>query len=438
MSSEAAAERNQQAAQEKAKQKNRFTPKSNETAASFLKRIKTEIETERGMFVNLDPLKLAVKDNKTVHNAVIDKKPEGDVLKINWKFPFGTDELKIENVGGIVPGFVPAPPSTTSGITVADLKKAPDVQKAYDKFAKGNEKPDQLVKTPNEAKEFIEARSEGLVKEHFSLYHQLRYHKKKEKEALSSKPVSENVAIDRNMTKESKVKKDNYNDMQNFSSEITKNWLTISYLGDDIGRRFSAMPPFLDSREGEYIELSNQIDKIDMRGQYLTGTNLIIATSKEKLPINSMRTIAHEQLHYASWLGGGQDMRWKDYLGLPVTAGYISWLHEGLTEMHAQQLMRGHNLRPSRISYPNEMQVGICLQVLAGEDILKKAYLTGDFTEVRKNVNNKLGEGTFAEVALKPNAAEALAFLLGKLDAEKSKQFNLILGQIKENLVKVG
>ena len=57
------------------------------------------------------------------------------------------------------------------------------------------------------------------------------------------------------------------------------------------------------------------------------------------------------------------------------------------------------------------------MQQLVGEEALRKAYLTGDFTEVRDIINKKLGEGTFEALLKMDKGVEALKFLVEKLKA---------------------
>ena len=92
--------------------------------------------------------------------------------------------------------------------------------------------------------------------------------------------------------------------------------------------------------------------------------------------------------------------------------------HEtGLTEMHAQQLTRSHGYTPSDISYRGETAVAYSLQRIVGAARLRRAYLTGDFTEVRRIVDRRLGAGTFGRLARMPNGYAALSFLRGRMDA---------------------
>jgi hypothetical protein len=162
-------------------------------------------------------------------------------------------------------------------------------------------------------------------------------------------------------------------------------------------------------------------------GRYIGGTNHIMIRDdqpheegivvRDRTESRRRLTILHEQLHYAAWLGGGMDIRWRDGEGHPVIAGRVGWLHEGLTEMHAQQIVRSHGHQPGYVSYPHETATGIYLQRLVGADTLRRAYLTGDFTQVRQALDRRLGAGTFDRLLQKRNGAEALSFLMGRMEA---------------------
>lgn len=117
--------------------------------------------------------------------------------------------------------------------------------------------------------------------------------------------------------------------------------------------------------------------------------------------------IAHEQAHYLAALNGGLGEVTEDgkmdftlYLGNKRIKG-AAWLHEGLTELHSQQLIRKFGILSKKIGYPKEVKFCLYLQKLVGEDILKKAYLSGDFTKVRDKLDSELGYGTFEEIIMK-------------------------------------
>lgn len=186
--------------------------------------------------------------------------------------------------------------------------------------------------------------------------------------------------------------------IEQWSGIIAREWLTVDFLGPTIYGRFSRTPPIQTVEESSFFDAYKEAFGILPAGLQFPRTNhQILDISKETdTPANKAKTVVHEELHYASELGGGKNIRWwDDTLFRPRELGHVSWLHEGLTELYAQQLTRAHGLTPDYVSYPYETATAFYLQKLVGEETLKRAYLTGDFTYVRNTVDAKLGSGTF-------------------------------------------
>jgi hypothetical protein len=194
---------------------------------------------------------------------------------------------------------------------------------------------------------------------------------------------------------------------QDIHQEV-RGWMRPEYLGRRTHERFTEHPPVLAMERG-----------MKTAGLYMPFTNGTVLDPVDMSSTDQMYvTIVHEQLHYASHLNGGGQIRWRDDEGGPAFASFDSnrWLHEGLTELHAQQLARarGHEHPPS---YPAETTIGFYLQRIVGEDTLREAYFSGDFTEVRREVNERLGEGTFEAMLSSDNGQDALVFLVSRLEA---------------------
>ncbi len=223
---------------------------------------------------------------------------------------------------------------------------------------------------------------------------------------------------------------------EEISREVSTEWLSEDYLGSTIYARFRRSPPVTTGESGDFFdamggasEARGEADALGygygISGTYYNGTNHITVISDEPGPAelsdphgaNRYVRNAHEQLHYASWLGGGHEIRWRGDDGNPAFCGYIQWLHEGLTELHAQQLARTHGHEPTYVSYRYETATGFYIQQIAGEETLRTAYLTGDFTEVRRRLDSSLGEGAFDRIASMRRGAEALSFLMGRMAA---------------------
>jgi len=211
-----------------------------------------------------------------------------------------------------------------------------------------------------------------------------------------------------------------YRSSAGLNREIATQWLNESYLGTINGKRFAATPPMLtvELDKGFFERVAN-VYGCPAVGLQFEGTNLItIAKSLENKPeADRRKTITHEQLHYASELGGGKVIRWKNQKGDLIVYGYAKWLHEGLTELHAQQITRSKGYTPSRVSYALETITGVYLQRLVGAGVLKEAYLTGDFSKVREIVDKKLGTDSFDGMMKTNKGVDALLFLRNGLNS---------------------
>ncbi|MEW6723154.1 MAG: hypothetical protein AB1324_07860 [Candidatus Micrarchaeota archaeon] len=197
-------------------------------------------------------------------------------------------------------------------------------------------------------------------------------------------------------------------------------WFDPDYLGESIAGRAARHPPVVTAETNAFFDsddaLSSRRGPMDAYqgsgGRYRSGTNHItIREGGHRSPA----LMSHELLHYLSYIGGGHEMRWRGDGGTPVMPGYISWLHEGLTELHAQQLVREHGERPRGVGYPYETATSFYLQKLVGRDVLRQAYLSGDFTDVRRILDGRLGAGTFERLASARNGLDALTIITGRM-----------------------
>lgn len=196
-------------------------------------------------------------------------------------------------------------------------------------------------------------------------------------------------------------------------------WLDANYLGATVSVRFGAAPPILTNESPALFEINNAAEGYSGGGNglYLPFTNHVMISTEIANPADRMCIIAHETLHYAAFLGGGHDgMRYQDAEGNPTVLGHVPWLHEGLTELHAQQLVRSHGTTPSYVGYPAETLTAYYLQQIAGADATRAAFLSGDCTEVRRAVDARLGGGTFDSLLRIDNGTDALAYLQGRMD----------------------
>jgi hypothetical protein len=214
--------------------------------------------------------------------------------------------------------------------------------------------------------------------------------------------------------------------MAGYASQITGDWLP-SIVGGDIASRMSLAPAtlcaFSETDDMSAGQIFLELQMIGSLGGYLTGTNAIVIPPEVLAysEADALHVVLHEQLHYASWLGGGKNIRWRDESGNPCFQGSSrAWsMHEGLTELTAQEIVRERDFEPTHIGYPAEVITCYYMEQLLGEggrDILRSAYLSGDFTQVRQLVDAQLGAGTFDALISKPDAAQALSYIVGRID----------------------
>lgn len=98
----------------------------------------------------------------------------------------------------------------------------------------------------------------------------------------------------------------------------------------------------------------------------------------------TLKRVAHERLHQLA------DPKAEAVLGEP--------LYEGVTQVLSVEAMGDPHLKDDPSVYPREMRVVEMLRALAGTDAVERAYFTGDVASVRTRVDDRLGEGAFAEI----------------------------------------
>ena len=165
--------------------------------------------------------------------------------------------------------------------------------------------------------------------------------------------------------------------------------MTSEYLGPELKAKLSKFPPFIIPQTKKPTERYQNEDHLV--GFMVNRTNVVTV-----FKISSF-AMAHEFLHYASALGGGNTfVRWKDETGNATVKNTPKWFNEGLTELHTLQLCNESGARPDYVSgYALETAISIYFQKIVGADVLKKAYLSGNFTEVRRIIDTSLGKGSF-------------------------------------------
>ena len=134
----------------------------------------------------------------------------------------------------------------------------------------------------------------------------------------------------------------------------------------------------------------------------------------QRNPAQTRAIVQHETMHYFSNKGRGVGYEYFGWLpGLGYSGmGITEWFDEGMTEFFAQRICRseGVGIPASDVSYASEVtfanrMIGIMGE--EGEAVLAKAYYTGDFSEVERMVDAKLGKGSFEELMECENGREA-------------------------------
>lgn len=98
----------------------------------------------------------------------------------------------------------------------------------------------------------------------------------------------------------------------------------------------------------------------------------------------TLKRVAHERLHQMA------DPKAEAVLGEP--------LYEGATQVLSVEAVGDPHLKDDPSVYPREVRVVEMLRALAGTDAVERAYFTGDVSSVRTRVDDRLGEGSFAEI----------------------------------------
>lgn len=186
-------------------------------------------------------------------------------------------------------------------------------------------------------------------------------------------------------------------------------WFNANYLGYEASRLFARFPPWISEVSEQFFKLYDTENTVF--GLYFPGSNHVIINSMPRTEADRIKTIIHELFHYISRLGGGGFIFTLES-EKQSPKRYIKWLDEGLTEMHAQELARANGVNFKNESYPLEVLFVKELRKLVGAEVLKKAYLTGDFTGVKSLLDHELGLGTFDKLLSSSSALEAIRILL--------------------------
>ncbi|VVC02610.1 Uncharacterised protein [Candidatus Bilamarchaeum dharawalense] len=189
-------------------------------------------------------------------------------------------------------------------------------------------------------------------------------------------------------------------------------------------------PPVLIVQPTTFFGTYNDTYNTSSIGFYDPKSNLIVIS--ESLAgfnqADQYHVLTHEYLHYLSSCSGGGFQFKVIPEGESTPKFYSSRLfHEGLTELHAQEITRAHGVKPSSVAYSPDVVAAAYIQHVVGPEILKEAYLTGDFTKVAIAFDKAIGRpgsfNEFMEIYTKPvgeggGAKVAIAFLDTLFQAE--------------------
>jgi hypothetical protein len=167
--------------------------------------------------------------------------------------------------------------------------------------------------------------------------------------------------------------------------------------GQDLGNlweSFLATPPVLtflqtNGSEGQFHEDTNIIS---IYSRYVRGYEHHQDLMTES---DLTRLLVHEFTHYLVSLGSDFNIHWSTADNETENLGFIEWFDEGVTELCAQQIVRDDGIPPTYVAYDYEVTVAFYIQRLldntndggTGRQMLREAHLSGDFTEVRRQIN---------------------------------------------------
>ncbi|HSB46912.1 MAG TPA: hypothetical protein VLD37_02775 [Candidatus Bilamarchaeum sp.] len=207
--------------------------------------------------------------------------------------------------------------------------------------------------------------------------------------------------------------------IRDFSAE--RSVISRFYSGTAMGKAFDAAPPIVVSMSrADFLSTFRPAPTVD--GQtpeaiYVPGTNMIVV-SDEALsryrPEVASEMIYHEMIHYAAFIGRGQDA--FTFMGqssfgagrVPITIE-AHWLEEGLTNLFASRL--GH---AQAMTYPFETMAVRMLEMLGADAAMLIEAHSGDTRRLQEIVDRRLGDGAFEGLLHCHNGIEAMAYLLGR------------------------
>ncbi len=181
-------------------------------------------------------------------------------------------------------------------------------------------------------------------------------------------------------------------------------------------------------------------------GCHVSGTNLIFLVSRSgenEVDESTLLTrVLHECLHYMDDLAGGSiDVNVYMRTGRNNAITYpTSWINEGLCELFNNRVFIDANQSAGSIPYVNEVGVVLYLERLletstdgrSPRELLFRAFLSDDFTEVQRQINLRLGENAFERLMTCRNGAEAVVAIIEMMTASHISHFSWSASIISE------
>ena len=191
---------------------------------------------------------------------------------------------------------------------------------------------------------------------------------------------------------------------------------------EQIDKMTTKFPPSMFVVSG--AEISGACNDKLAAGCYFPGTNILLLNDEK-----NQHTRVHELVHYMHWLVSQKVLAYVSSGSLnPVEMTIPRRLDEGTTESITHRLL---GQSTAGISYPVETRMLALVELVAGQTETFNAYFSGDWTEVQKKVDEKLGALTFEKLLalLKTDPATSIG---NSSDADTCASIRYLLQKIHE------
>ncbi|MFN7991371.1 MAG: hypothetical protein U0R44_04415 [Candidatus Micrarchaeia archaeon] len=154
---------------------------------------------------------------------------------------------------------------------------------------------------------------------------------------------------------------------------------------------------------------------------HIPWTNIILVSDSALASPRRSEILVHEITHYAGFRGHDGSSVYRGPNGQTALMGIPVWMEEGLVNAFSSRSASG----VSEISYPYETLAGILLEKLHFDpQVIRLAYITGDFRAFQGVVDSQLGSGTFEGMLRCQSGAEAFSFVYSRVQAQRPAFFD--------------